>query len=63
MRSRNFVVKALVVDVIATSHTTSTFNMADVNIQERDSLMATPTFKNKRWRPKGMQEKESIVVV
>ena len=34
------------VDVTATSHTTSTFNMADVNRKERDSLMATPTLKS-----------------
>ena len=30
-------------DVSATSHTTSTFNMADVNVQECDSLMETPS--------------------
>ena len=34
------------------------FNIADVNINERDWFMATPTLKSK-----GMQEKESIMVV
>ena len=34
------------VDVIVMSQTTSTFNMADANIWERDSLMATPMFKS-----------------
>ena len=28
------------------SHTTSTFNMADINIYDSDSLMATPTLKS-----------------
>ena len=40
------VVKTLGVDVTTTSHTTSIFNMADVNVQERDSLMATSTLKS-----------------
>ena len=29
-----------------TSHTTSTYNMADANVEQRDSLIATPTFKS-----------------
>ena len=45
-RPRNSVVKTLGVDVIATSHTTSTFNMADVNVYECNSSMATPTLKS-----------------
>ena len=45
-RPRNSVVKTLGVDVIATSHTTSAFNMADVNLYECDSSMATPTLKS-----------------
>ena len=45
-RSQNSVVNTLQEDVIAMSHMTSIFNMADVNIQERDSLMATPTLKS-----------------
>ena len=40
----------------------SNFNMADVNVYERDSLTGTPTLKSAR-RSKGMQEKESIMVV
>ena len=42
-RSCNSVIKTLGIDVTETSYTTSTFNMADINVQERDSLMATPT--------------------
>ena len=34
------------VDIIATSHTTSTFNMADVNVKQHASLMGTPTLKS-----------------
>ena len=45
-RSRYSVVKALGFHVIATSHTTSTFNIVDVNVQEYDSLMTAPTFKS-----------------
>ena len=45
-RSRNSVVKSLAVDVIAMSHTTSSFIMADVNVWERDSLLTTPTLKS-----------------
>ena len=45
-RSRYSVIKRLEVDIIVTSHTTSTFNMADVNKQERESLMATPMLKS-----------------
>ena len=33
------------IDIIMTSHMTSTFNMADIHVKERDSLMATPTLK------------------
>ena len=29
-----------------TSHTTSTYNMADANVEQRDSLIATPTLKS-----------------
>ena len=46
MRSRNSVVKTTGIDVIVTSHMTSTFNMADVNVHERDALVATPTLKS-----------------
>ena len=49
------------VDVIATSHMMSIFNMADVNVQLCDSLMATSTLKLNTG-DKGMQEKESILV-
>ena len=50
-RSCNSVVKTLGVDefdsdVIVTSHTTSTFNVADVKVYERDSFMAAPTLKS-----------------
>ena len=41
-RSHNSVVKTLEL----TSYMTLPFNMADVNINERDSFMATPTLKN-----------------
>ena len=48
--SRNSVDKTLGVDVIATSHTTShttsTFDMADVNVYERDSLTETLALKS-----------------
>ena len=43
-RTRNSDVKTLGVDVIATSHTT--YNMTDVNVYKRDSLMASPTLKS-----------------
>ena len=42
-RSRNSVIKTFGVDVIATLHATSIFNMADDNVWEHDLLMATPT--------------------
>ena len=42
-RSRNSVVKTSGVDVIVTSHTKPIFNMADVNVKDRDSFTATPT--------------------
>ena len=45
-RSHYSVVKTLGVDVIVTSHTTSTFNMADVNVKESVSLMVTPKLKS-----------------
>ena len=45
-RSHNSVAKTLEVDVIATSHTTSSFKMAPVNVQERDQSTATPTLKS-----------------
>ena len=56
-RSRNTVVKMSEVDIIATSHTTSTFNMADVNIIEHDSLMETPTLKSNARDQKLCKEK------
>ena len=59
-RSRNSVAKTLKL----TSHTTSTFNMADINVKQYDLFMAAPTLKSvkiKCWRSKGMQEKESIM--
>ena len=49
-------------DVIATSHTTSTFNVADVNELECDSLILTPTLKSNPG-DQGMQEKEFIMIV
>ena len=45
-KSCNSVVKTFGDDVIATSHTTSNFNMADVNVWEPDSCMWTPTLKS-----------------
>ena len=56
-RSCNFVVKMLGVDIIMISYTTSTFNMADVNILERDSLMATPMLKSNTGGQKVCKEK------
>ena len=50
------------VDVIATSHTTSTFNMADGSLYKLDSLIATSTLKSKAGG-QGMREKEFIMVV
>ena len=46
-KSRNSVVKTLGIDVITTSYTTSTFNMVDVNVKERGSFIATPTYARK----------------
>ena len=51
------------VDVIATSLTTSTFNMAEVNVKQHDSFMATPTLQSNAGDRKDMQEKESVMVV
>ena len=45
-KSRNSVVKTFGVDVIVTSHTTSTCNMADVNILECDSLVTPLTLNS-----------------
>ena len=45
-RSRKSVVKTFEFDVIATSHTASNFNMADINVYEHDSFMATPMLKS-----------------
>ena len=40
------------VDVIATSHKTSVFNMADVNIKERDSFMVIPMLELEKYARK-----------
>ena len=45
-RSRNSVVKTFGADFIAISRTASTFNMADVNVSEGDSLMASSSLKS-----------------
>ena len=57
----NYLVRHMI-SSIATSDMTPTFNMADVNVQERDSLMATPTLKSNAGDQK-VYKKESIMVV
>ena len=42
-KSHNSVVKTLGIDVTATSHTTSIFNMVDVNVKEHSLFMAIHT--------------------
>ena len=43
-RSRNAVIiKTFGTDIITTSHTTSNFNVMDINVLGRDSLMGTHT--------------------
>ena len=46
-RSHNYVVETFEVDVFAKSNTKPFFNMMDVNVHERNSLMATLTLKSK----------------
>ena len=45
-RSCNSVLKTFGFDVTATSHMTSNFNMADVNVYKLDSFMGSPTLKS-----------------
>ena len=45
-RSGNSVIKTFGFDVIATSHTRSDFNMADINVYECDLFMGSPTLKS-----------------
>ena len=56
-KSRNSVVKTLGIDVIATSHTTSTFNMVDDNVKGRGSFMAILTLTSNAGDRKVIKKK------
>ena len=56
------VVKTFGVDIIATSHTMSTFSMAFVKVLECDSLIVTPVLKLNAGNQKVCKKNLTVVV-